>query len=172
MGISSLSSGQIALINLSATVLQVIVTCGYVFLTWKIVRATESSMQATQRSVNNMKEAHLSPVAEVERMIANVPSALAFHGITSEDLAACEVTAEEFAYVVASFTVGGIYHRTMNPDLRGPFPPDTYRYHMCCARKTQDVWHLLKRMLNPGPYRDRIEKTIEHNRTNQGAYPP
>ncbi len=132
------------------------VTAAYVIFTYLIVRANKEI-------VESLKEAQLPPVAEVEKMLGDVPSALAFHGISADDLKNCDLSAKDFAYLVASFTVGGAYHRIKDPNSKEAFDPtrDTYRYNMCRAPATQRAWPLLKRMMNKTNYQERIERTIK-----------
>jgi hypothetical protein len=151
---------KILLINTLVAFLSAVGTLVYVVLTFLMVRTTYRSAKSSERAVENLKEANLSPIAEVEKMLGDIPTALEFHGIREEELAEHGLSASEFAYLVASFTVGGTYHRALEPDSRTPFKEGTYRYNMCLSQKTQDAWPLLKRMLNPTPFRDRIEATF------------
>jgi len=99
--------------------------------------------------------------ANLERSLADIPTALKFHGIEQNDLEDAGVTPEEFAYLVASLSVGEVYHRFYNVRGTTAFKPSSYRYTMCAAPATQRAWPLLRRMLSPSAYRDKLENTIK-----------
>ena len=103
---------------------------------------------------------YLSKLSDVERMIATTPSALKFHGIEERELVEAGITAQEFAYLVSSFTLGGAYHRAYMDNSQKPITPGTYRYTMCSADATRRAWPLLRRMMAHTPYRDQLEATI------------
>lgn len=103
---------------------------------------------------------NLNPIVQVERSLGQVPSAFRFHGITETNLSEAGVTAEELAYLVASFTSGHIYHMTHNPDAVTPFPENSYRYQMLSAPATQQAWPLIKRMLSGTNYTQRLDATL------------
>jgi hypothetical protein len=101
-----------------------------------------------------------STFINVEQMLASVPSALKFHGITIEELKQVGVTPEEFAYILSNFTAGGILHRTENSRNFEPFDLNSYRGTMIQSDDTRKVWPILRKCIAPSPYRDRIEATI------------
>lgn len=102
----------------------------------------------------------LQAFAELERSIANVPSALRFHGITLEELKEIDITPEEFAYLVSSFSTGYIYHYGVTPKDIKPSTVDSYRYNLLRSPSTRKAWPLIKLMLGGGKYVDKMEATI------------
>lgn len=106
----------------------------------------------------------LSSIINVELSLSKIKSAFRFHGITDKKLEAAGITAEELAYLVSSFTAGGIYHRISGIPyiwLSTPFKEGTYRYEMCKSSDTRKAWPLIKKMMNPSRFRDRIDNTIK-----------
>lgn len=104
--------------------------------------------------------AHLSDIVQVESRLSNIPSALRFHGLSTKDLKEVDVTAEEFGYLLNSFTIGGVWHRILDKGVASPFTPGSYRHTMCLSPDTRKAWPVIKRMLNPGEYIDRVDRTI------------
>jgi len=133
---------------------------GFAGIIYSILLQRHQQRELT-RQLRTQGWSNLHSIVEVERSLAEVPSALRFHGITEQDLQDHGVTAAELAYLVASFTAGHIYHMTHNPDASGPFPEGGYRYQMCSSEHTRRVWPLLRRFYNFSPYVQRIEDTIK-----------
>lgn len=102
----------------------------------------------------------LQAFAELERSIANTPTALRFHGITPEMLKEIDITPEEFAYLVSSFSIGYIYHFGATPKDVDPFPVDSYRYNLLKSESTRKAWPLIRLMLGSGYYVKQMEATI------------
>lgn len=100
-------------------------------------------------------------LAQLERSLAEVPTALRFHGITLEQLEEVGITPEEFAYLAANFSAGHIFHTGVDPNDKGFLVRDGYRYTMLKSPATRKAWPVLKRMIAPGKYRDKIEATIK-----------
>jgi hypothetical protein len=125
-----------------------------VFQCWQA--AKQAQVQQEQLALN------LSPIVTVELKLAELPSAIRFHGITEQELAAHDIAANELAYVVASFTAGRIYHEARKRHITAPFDQhsERYRYQMCISAKTRKAWPLVKRMMNQSSFVERIEATI------------
>lgn len=106
---------------------------------------------------------NLAAIIQVEAQLKDIPSALKFHGVDPGDLEKCGITSQEFAYLLANFTASGIYYKVYEPCETGPFNPktDEYRYRMCVADATRKAWPLLRRFIDVGNYRARIEATIK-----------
>ena len=97
----------------------------------------------------------------VEQKLAYIPAALQFHGVNPDELTKIGITPEEFSYLLTSFTAGGIFYRIKPKVAKKPYAEGTYRYTMLKSEKTQRAWPILRKFLEPSPYRDRIELTLE-----------
>jgi len=113
-----------------------------------------------QKNVNAVS-AFLAAIAQVERTLGQVPTAVRFHGIKPEELQEIGVTPEEFAYLVASFTVGWIHHYSMTPGDTDPWVEGSYRYNMFSSEPTRKAWPLIRRMMGPDKYCDKVEVTLK-----------
>lgn len=102
----------------------------------------------------------LQSFVELERSIADVPSALRFHGVTLEMLNDVGVTPDEFAYLVANFSAGYIHHFGVTPNSSAAADPSSYRYNLLKSESTRKVWPLIKLMMGSGKYIEMIEATI------------
>jgi hypothetical protein len=107
---------------------------------------------------------YLSALSSVEAQIAKTPTVLKFHGIDPGELERRGVSAEEFAYLVTSFTLGGVWHTAYWWQRGKTYKRGDYRYAICAAEATRKAWPLLRKMMEKTPYRDRIEATIEATR--------
>lgn len=127
------------------------------------------SIHIGRRRMNAAELAALSHVANIEQTLGQVPSALKFHGITEEALKKADIRSEELAYLLASFTAGAIYHGTKAQKKMETFEDDSYRYVMCKSEATRKAWPIIKQMMNPSDYRDKIDNTISliHNETKK-----
>lgn len=128
-------------------------------LLWNIVNSYKSKHKSNLVS-------NLSAISAVEAKLGELPKALRFHGISENDLKKANVTAEEFSYLLSSLTVGGLYHRQHKKNEK-TFANGTYRNLMCQSKDFRAAWPLLKTMLSPSPYRDRIDATVEFFNNNQ-----
>ena len=106
--------------------------------------------------------AQLSAIIEVEGRLGDLPEALRFHGIGRDELDQAGLTPQEFAYLLNSFTLGDIQDRVLHPNLRIPFgvKTETYRYRMCKSKETRKAWPMIKKLMNPSAFVDRIDLTI------------
>lgn len=104
--------------------------------------------------------AHLSDIVQVESRLANLPDALRFHGLSINELEEIDVTAEEFAYLLNSFTIGGVWHRILDKGVTSPFAPGSYRHTMCLSPHTRKAWPLIRKMMNPSEFVNRVDRTI------------
>src|SRR5688572_3971226 len=67
------------------------------------------SLRSIREQARIARLANVTGIVDVERSLADVPSALRFHGVTAADLDAAGVTAAELAYLVANCSVSGLY---------------------------------------------------------------
>ena len=102
----------------------------------------------------------LSEIVEVEARLGELPEALRFHGMSKEELDQAGLTPQEFAYLLNSFTLGGIRDRQLYPILRAPFGVDSYRYRMCKSKETRKAWPLVRKLMNPSDFVERVDLTI------------
>lgn len=103
----------------------------------------------------------LAAIAQVERTLGLVSTAVRFHGIKPEELEEIGVTSEEFAYLVESFAVGWIRHYSMTPTDSAPWVEGSYRFNMLSSEATRKAWPLIKRMMGPGKYCEKVEATLK-----------
>jgi len=103
---------------------------------------------------------NLITIVNVEAQLGDVPSALKFHGVDPKELENIGVSSKEFAYLLTSFTVGGIYYKAYFPNDNEPFSSGSYRYEMCKSIHTRQTWPILKNFIDGKCYRAKIEKTI------------
>ncbi|MCL4217098.1 MAG: hypothetical protein KJ052_08870, partial [Candidatus Hydrogenedentes bacterium] len=89
----------------------------------------------------------------LEQSLMNVPSALRFHGIAPEELESHGLTIEEFAYLAATLTAGGIHIKATN--IRSPgqideaaFPQSSYYYNLLKTPAVRSAWPLMTRMIS------------------------
>jgi hypothetical protein len=97
----------------------------------------------------------------VEGRIAEIPSALRFHGIDPKELDGAGITPAEFAYLVNSFTCNALIYRTKGPFSTKPFAPGSYRYEMCRSPATRRAWPILRRMFHRDDYLAKVQNTID-----------
>ena len=113
---------------------------------------------------DTLRATNLSAMLDIENRILQNPELLKFHGIEIDDLRKAGITLEEFTYLLASFTAGGIYHKGMSRGSDKPFDPvksGAYRYWMCHSEKTRKAWPFLEKMMSESAYKSRIKATIE-----------
>lgn len=124
------------------------------------------SIHIGRRQINAAELASLSHVVDIERTLGEVPTALKFHGITIEEMKKADIEPKELAYLLSSFTAGAIYHGTKVQRKIKTFQVGSYRYEMCKSEATRKAWPIIKRMMNPSNYRDKIDSTINliHNK--------
>lgn len=124
------------------------------------------SIYIGRRQINAAELASLSHVVDIERTLGEVPTALKFHGITIEEMKKADIEPQELAYLLSSFTAGAIYHGTKVQRKIKTFQDGSYRYEMCKSEATRKAWPIIKRMMNPSNYRDKIDSTINliHNK--------
>jgi hypothetical protein len=116
----------------------------------------------TRRSVRaSTLIGHLSEIVQVESRLGELPSALRFHGLTKENLNKAGIDGPEFAYLLNSFTLASVRQDILRPKIRSVFPRESYRYQMCLSKDTRKAWPLIKKLMNPSPFVDRIDRTIK-----------
>ncbi len=102
----------------------------------------------------------MTTIIGVEAKIAEVPTALKFHNLDPDELGKIGLKSDEFAYLLTSFTAGGIYYKTFYPDDDTPFAEGSYRYIMCTSEATRKAWPILKNFITDTNYKKKIEKTV------------
>lgn len=102
----------------------------------------------------------LGSIAQIELKLAEIPRALEFHGIGVDELKAAGISPEEFAYLLASFTAGGLYYRLKREDPLVPFPSGSYRHTMLSSPMTRAAWPFLRKCLSASPYLEKLEATL------------
>lgn len=105
---------------------------------------------------------HLSAIVQVESRLGELPEALRFHCVAKEELDEAGVTPPELAYLLNSFTLGSVRQDILAPTVRDAFSAGNYRYCMCQSKATRNAWPLVKRLMNPSPFIERIDRTIEN----------
>lgn len=119
----------------------------------------QKGLQKSQ-SEHDALQSNVSLLVDVWARIGSTSSILRFHGVTEDDLKAVDITADELAYLIASFEAAGYYYERIDKGT-GPFRSDSLRYRMCASEATRKAWPLLKRFFLGSPaYLARIEKTI------------
>lgn len=121
---------------------------------WQAYRANKAQQDSSARLTQ------LSAIVEVEARLGDLPEALRFHGMSKEELDQAGITPHELAYLLNNFTLGGTSDRILGRNLRIPFGVDSYRYRMCKSKETRKAWPLVKKLMNPSDFVDRIDLTI------------
>lgn len=105
--------------------------------------------------------ANLQMVGNIELKLVENPDLLICHGISIIDIEKTGLTPKQFGYLVASFTSGSLFFRQMRKIKNyHSFNPGGYRYNMVLNKEVRKAWPLLKRLMEPSIYRDKIEETI------------
>ena len=133
----------------SITALALSIISIMISLYWSVKDRRDSSLLANH-----------SNLIQIESLVGDFPSILRFHGIDEKELKKHGLTSEEFAYLLNNFTAGGTFHRMIG-NRKSTFKKGTYRYNMCVAEPTRKAFPLIKQMLEPSRYRDKIENTIK-----------
>lgn len=97
----------------------------------------------------------------IERVIADSPSVLKFHGITEEDLEKIQISSKELSYLICIFTAGGITARSLNDKNESPFEKDDYFRKLLESPETRNAWSLIQNILSKSHYKKRIIATID-----------
>ena len=118
------------------------------------------TLRHTREQARAARLANVTNIVSIERSLADVPTALRFHGISQHDLDQVGITAAEFAYLVASCSATSLFHNSSEEDPGKPFGPGNYRRRMCESADFQRAWPLLKRMMNAGTFVSRMDATI------------
>jgi hypothetical protein len=118
------------------------------------------SIHIGRRRMNAAELASLSHVVNIEQTLGQVPTALKFHGITLKEIKKADIEPKELSYLLSSFTAGAIYHGTKAQKKIKTFEVGSYRYEMCKSEATRKAWPIIKRLMNPSNYRDKIDATI------------
>ena len=97
---------------------------------------------------------------QLEMSLKDRPGALKFHNVNIEDINKIGISIEEFSYLLANFTLGGIDYREKlitddKPELTN------YRIKMLHSQDTRNAWHMLKKMMSDTLYTDLIEEEIK-----------
>jgi hypothetical protein len=118
------------------------------------------TLRLNRDQLQSARLANVTNIVNIERSLSDVPSALRFHGISQQSLDEAGITANEFAYLLASCSATSLYHNFSREDPNQPFAVDSYRYRMCATADFRKAWPLLKRMMNTGTFVSRMDRTI------------
>lgn len=118
-------------------------------LSWVALIASLWALREAQRSQKRSEDvgallAHQSDIVETEARLGSLPKALRFHGLSLTDLQEVGLEPEEFAYLLNSFTLGGVWQRVIGKGNTGPYQGGSYRYVMCKSRDTRKAWPLVR----------------------------
>lgn len=97
----------------------------------------------------------------LEQLFAKVPSALKFHGINESELKEAGVTPDEFAYLMANFTAGGVNVRALWEEDIKPFEKGDYYRTMMESIHTRKAWPIIRQLMAPSPYKERLQATYD-----------
>lgn len=118
------------------------------------------TLRLNRDQLQSARLANVTNIVNIERSLSEVPSALRFHGISQQALDDAGITAQEFAYLLASCSATSVYHNFSGENPDQPFAPGSYRHAMCASPDFRKAWPLLKRMMNPGTFVARMDRTI------------
>jgi hypothetical protein len=104
---------------------------------------------------------NLAAISDIERMIADNPQILELHGVSLQELEQSGITSNEIAYLLSSFTAGRLYYSSNDGGTVSPFEVGSYRYNMLSSHRTRKAWPIIKKLMEPGKYRDKIDITIK-----------
>ena len=104
---------------------------------------------------------HLCPIVELEARLGELPQALRFHDVSVEEIREAGLEPQEFAYLVNSFTLGSVWHQIITPKIKTAYGIDEYRTRMCRSKEFRRAWPVVKKLLNPTEFVDRIDATVE-----------
>ena len=125
------------------------------------LRANVTALDETRRQLRSQMFAESeSHFVTLEQLLASVPSALKFHGIDPSELEKAGVTPQEFAYLMANFTAGGVNVRALNESDTSPFIEGDYYRVMLESSHTRSAWPLIQKLMTASPYKQRIQATI------------
>ncbi len=125
-----------------------------------VISLYQSKKTSLRQNFNAALQANVGLMSDIKKSIITTPEILRFHGICKEELDNAGVSIEEFVYLLNSFNAGlAFYAPTEFGELK-PFSSGSIRYKMCEEDSVQKVWPLLKKMMNEGQYRDKIDLTI------------
>lgn len=127
------------------------------------------TLRHTREQARAARLANVTNIVSIERSLADVPTALRFHGISQRDLDQAGISAAEFAYLVASCSATSLYHNSSEENPGKPFGPGNYRRRMCESEDFRRAWPLLKRMMNGGTFVSRMDATIAVIETRRSA---
>lgn len=107
-------------------------------------------------------------LVEIEKRIGDYPQLLRFHGISNpdEELKKYGLTAQEFAYLINSFSLAGIYYR-ISPRPNEIIKKGSYRDAMFMSPATIKAWPLIRIMLTDSAFRDMLDRIFDDNNKKQ-----
>ena len=117
------------------------------------VRSNKRNIEITNRTNN-----HLS-IINVEKSLAEIPSALRFHGINIEEVKK-HISIEEFVYLLNSFTSGRLFYLSEDLTKKNNFNKGSYRWYIIKHPDFIKIWPYLKNMIYDKDYKRIIENTL------------
>jgi hypothetical protein len=148
-------------LSISDTILAISLIVSLLAL-WQAVRIYKRQETASTRL------AHLPSILAVEGSLANLPEALRFHGIDPKDLEEAGITPQEFAYLLTSFTCGGVWHQIAPPSVKTDYEIDEYRSRMCESEPTRKAWPLVRRLMNTSTFVTLVDSAIRRIEATAG----
>lgn len=106
----------------------------------------------------------------MEYCIASNPNILRFHGITYSDLERCQLNFQEFAYLIASFTLAFSDYVYLT-DKDEMFCEGSYRYNMFKTKEMRSTWPVVRKMFSDNGNSDflnKIDRLCEELNTKEG----
>ena len=98
-------------------------------------------------------------LTDAETMVKEYPEILKMHGVSEEDLNACNASAEEVVYLLQSFRAGQEWSRIATKKYHSLSP---YRKQMLDQPKVQCIWNrvLRERLLFDSPFVKAVDSYI------------
>ncbi len=126
-----------------------------------IISVTYTIISSKKQEFTISRMNNLAAITNIEQMIADNPQLLELHGIAMTQLEQSGITSKELAYLLSSFTAGRMYYSPNDGGHITPFDIGSYRYNMLKSTRTRKAWPILKQLMEPGNYRDKIDLTIK-----------
>lgn len=132
-----------------------VVMCYSMYLTIHMHRKIAENSAIQQASVL---------IFDAESRIGLDPQLLRFHNISDIDqkLHALGLSSQDFAYLLNSFSAGGVYYRCLHGvDKDSVLCKKSYRYRMMQSEPTRKAWPLLREMLTDSDYKSKLDEIYE-----------
>lgn len=130
--------------------------CVAIFAAYMARTAVHSQRRADRWATNH------DLLARASTMLADNPSLLGLHGITTDDLAQDDISVEEFSYVYLSMDAGSAYYQ-VGGDRQ--IELTDFRKNFLRNHKVQKIWtrYLRERMFSTGPFAHAVDRYIAHS---------